>query len=255
MKSNSSLKNLKRLISLLSLILLMACGGQKEVKVKDKENIAIDQQISPEAIDSIVAPYKEVYTQEMSRILNQADDDILKGRPESALGNLLTDLSMIVSEDMYNSQDGKSIDFCLLNDGGIRTNLPAGDIPLGKVYEIMPFENQLVVVEISYDSTLALFDHIARRGEPISHASFHSVNGKATSILIRGNAPEEGRTYKVLTSDYLARGGDNMSFFKDPIAFDQVGIKLRDAIIKYFEDEAADGRSINAKIEGRVRFD
>ena len=71
-------------------------------------------------------------------------------------------------------------------------------------------------------------------------------------ILINKEVLDSTRTYKILSSDYLAHGGDDMTFFLDPIKYENVGIKLRDAIIKYFEEEEKKGRSINSKIEGRI---
>ena len=114
------------LLSILASGLIFSCQSDKEVSVKRNKNIHIEDQQSPDEVSAIVAPYQETYNKEMSRILNSADEALLKGRPESALGNLLTDLSMQISEDLYKAEDGHGIDFCLLNDGGIRTNLPQG---------------------------------------------------------------------------------------------------------------------------------
>ena len=60
---------------------------------------------------------------------------------------------------------------------------------------------------------------------------------------------------KVLTSDYLAGGGDKMNFFLDPIKTERVGIKLRDAIIKYCIQENAKGKQLTGKLDGRITFE
>jgi hypothetical protein len=78
---------------------------------------------------------------------------------------------------------------------------------------------------------------------------------KPVNILITGQSIENGRDYKVLTSDYLARGGDHMNFFLEPVAYEKVGIKLRDAIIVYFEKMAIKNQTIDAKIEGRIYYE
>jgi hypothetical protein len=120
----------------------------------------------------------------------------------------------------------------------------------------MPFENELVVITLSYEKTMEIFDYlIATGGEPISHAELVIVNELPFSILIDKEIPDSNLTYKVLTSDYLARGGDKMNFFLDPIDHEKVGIKLRDAIILYLKQKADAGEEITSEIDGRIRYE
>ena len=220
-------------------------------------NTPVDQTFFNDPVsDSIIKPYKTELDEKMNIVLNTANEDLEVGRPESKLGNLVSDLSIEVAKSYYKPLDNKSIDFCLLNKGGLRTSIPQGPITLGLVYQVMPFENELVVVTLSPEKVTELFDYLAKKGgEPISHASMGIKDDKAINVLINGQPIEIDRNYKVLTSDYLARGGDKMNFFLDPIAYEMAGIKLRDAIIVYFEKMAIKNQTIEAKIEGRIYYE
>jgi 2',3'-cyclic-nucleotide 2'-phosphodiesterase (5'-nucleotidase family) len=230
---------------------------KSHVKTGTMVNAPVNQSYidDPES-DSIIAPYKTILDQQMNVVLNNAIVDLEKGRPESKLGNLISDLSMEIAASYYKPDDDVEIDFCLLNKGGLRTTIPEGPITLGLVYQVMPFENELVVVTISPENVNVLFDYLAQKGgEPISHATMGIKEGKPVNVLINGEPIDNNRNYKVLTSDYLARGGDKMYFFLEPIAYEKAGIKLRDAIVVYLEKMAIKNQSINAKIEGRIYYE
>jgi len=120
----------------------------------------------------------------------------------------------------------------------------------------MPFENQLVVITLSSEKTNELFEYLSKKGgDPISNATVGIKEDQPVNIMINGQPFENDRNYKVLTTDYLARGGDKMNFFFDPIAYELVGIKLRDAMIEYFEKMSVQNKSIDAQIEGRIYYE
>jgi 2',3'-cyclic-nucleotide 2'-phosphodiesterase (5'-nucleotidase family) len=250
----------KRFLYLLTTSIVLSLSVwqcKSHVKTGTMVNAPVNQSyIDDPGSDAIIAPYKTILDQQMNVVLNNAIVDLEKGRPESKLGNLVSDLSMEIAASYYKPDDGVEIDFCLLNKGGLRTTIPKGPVTLGLVYQVMPFENELVVVTISSESVNILFEYLAQKGgEPISHATMGIKDGKAIDVLINGEPIDNSRDYKVLTSDYLARGGDKMNFFLDPIAYEKVGIKLRDAIIVHFEKMALKNQAINAKIEGRIYYE
>jgi 5'-nucleotidase len=255
-----NIKTIKRSLLLFAFSIILSLSVwqcKNSVKLGTMLNTPVDQLYAnnPKS-DSIINPYKVELDKQMDVVLNTADESLEKGRPECKLGNLVSDLSMDVAASYYNPSDGKNIDFCLLNKGGLRTSIPQGPITLGLVYQVMPFENELVVVTLSSEKVSELFDFLAQAGgEPISHASMGIIEEKPVNILINGQPIENGREYKVLTSDYLARGGDHMNFFLDPLAYEKVGIKLRDAIIIYFEKMAIKNQTIDANIDGRIYYE
>lgn len=255
-----NIKNIKRSLYLIAFPVVLSplfWQCKSHISYGKMANTPVDQSQSNNPVsDSIIKPYKIELDKQMNIILNTAEQDLESGRPESKLGNLMSDLSMDVAATYYKPADGMGIDFCLLNKGGIRTSIPKGSISLGLVYQVMPFENELVVVTISSEKVMELFYYLAKSGgEPISHASMGIKDKMPVNILINDKPIETGRDYKVLTSDYLARGGDHMDFFLDPIAIENVGILLRDAMVVYFEKMAIKNKTIDAKIEGRIYYE
>ena len=248
-------------------ILLSACSTQ--LVIKSKQNSIVSVSASPDSlITSIIEPYKIGIDSVMNEVLCVSEIEMTKGRPESLLGNFVTDLCLDQHSDLA--------DICIMNNGGLRSTLPQGEITRGKIYELMPFENELVILELN---TLELFDLIEyillRGGEPFSGLSVYSTDScmvnssrkilyrQADNILM--SVPviasscggeeelyivsEIKETYKirVLTSDYLANGGDKMSFFNNKNQL-KVGLKIRDAIINYCKSE----QTITSKLDGRI---
>lgn len=175
-----------------------------------------------------------------------------KGKPETKLGNLVADLSLEIANKLYNPTDNHNIDFCLLNNGGLRTSLPKGEITKGKIFELMPFDNELVVVTITYEKYDDLLEYLKNiGGQPISGLSIYTSYDLTEFI----ESWTRNKHAKVLTSDYLANGGDKMNFFLNPIKIEPIGIKLRDAIIQYCKEQNKQGKQLTGKLDGRITFE
>ncbi len=174
------------------------------------------------SLEKLISPYKINLDQSMSEVLNQSaiampKPDRKSGtvEPEFLLGNFVADLCMDMGKQKYLPEDNQPINICALNTGGLRTSLPKGDITRGKIFQLMPFENELVVLTLSGKSTQKLVQYIAaQNGIPISGLQMSIRNDKPNDILINNTAFDSTKTYKIITSDYLARGGDKMTFFR-----------------------------------------
>src|SRR5690606_17249400 len=220
-------------------------------------SIAIETQQEDSLVNHVILPYQLKLEEEMNEVLVISAEEFPKekGKAETKLGNLVADLSMEVAQKMYDD----NIDFCLLNFGGLRTSLPQGEITRGKIFELMPFENELVVVTISKEQFEQLISYLYRvGGQPISKGItlVNYIEKKSDLIdakfLIKEDKYRTEKEFKILTSDYLANGGDNMTFFLNPIKTEKVGLKLRDAIIQYCIEQHAQGKQLAGKIEGRI---
>lgn len=199
----------------------------------------------------LIEPYKIALDSEMNEVLviSAMEFPKEKSKPETLLGNLVADLSLkIITEKFPESK----VDFCLLNNGGLRTSLPKGEITRGKIFELMPFDNELVMVTINKDSLKTLIHYLNNiGGQPISgNISFH-FSGKEV-VLDEKTFPNN--MVRIITSDYLAQGGDNMKFFLNPVKYETTGIKLRDAIIEHCKAEHKKGNQLTSKLDGRIHF-
>jgi 2',3'-cyclic-nucleotide 2'-phosphodiesterase (5'-nucleotidase family) len=193
---------------------------------------------------------------EMNKVLAYSDQVMIKGNPEGLLNNFVSDLILKKSNEYYKAADGKKVDMCLLNTGGLRQSLPKGAITLGKVYELMPFENYLVIVTLSGVKTKQMFDYIAKvGGMPLSGFAMGMKDTLAVNVTMNGKPFDISKNYTIVTSDYLANGGDKMKFFNDPIKREALGVKVRDAIIIYIKEENEKGNTLKAKLDKRIYYE
>jgi 2',3'-cyclic-nucleotide 2'-phosphodiesterase (5'-nucleotidase family) len=219
-------------------LLFLACSPTYTLQSHEDKVVAIQASADSTAL-AIIAPYQNAIEEEMNEALTFTKHNLEKGRPQSTLGNFVTDLCL-------NYADAH---ICVMNNGGLRTTINKGNIRRGTLYELMPFENELVVLELDENDYLGLLNYICKRGgEPFSGIS---ITMKEDGEIINYSQPvdfSKGEKVKVLTSDYLANGGDKMSFFQDKKQL-KVGIKLRDAIIDY----CSNTDTINAQLDGRLK--
>lgn len=202
------------------------------------------------AIITLIKPYKDSLDAEMNIVLAIADTILTKSTPESDLGNLMCDLVLSSSRNYFAEQ----IDFTFLNNGGIRMpNLPKGEITLGKIIELMPFENRVVLMTLSGHTVDTLFNYMAQKGGwQVSGARYKIQNGKAVEIVIKGQSLNLNSTYNVAVSDYLAQGGDNCNMLKGLPYIDSKRT-VRDALIEGLIEMNKRGEHVKSLLDGRVQ--
>lgn len=235
-------------------ISLLSCKTQKpQLSSVQQQSIQMNKEVvaDPE-FSKEIEPFKDVLDKEMNAVLIVSENVAEKGTPESNLGNIVTDMVLFKAKQ-YSKEINKQVDFCMLNNGGLRGSLPKGDITLGKVFELMPFENEIAIVTISGEKTKQLFNYVAKvGGAPMSGVKFAITDSAAVDIFIDGKEFDASKNYTVATSDYLAYGGDKYNFFKNPVEFIFLKHKLRDAMVEYMIEEGKKGNTLKPKTDGRI---
>ncbi len=238
---------------------LSACSTTPKLKKVETSMLELNSKtVSSEdsTYIKIVLPYKSKLDSIMNEVIGSSDQALLKGLPEGTLGNFVADAVLKKTKDNYKPQDKTNADICLLNNGGLRSQLPNGKITLGNVFELMPFENEVVILTISGQKMKQLFESLVENnGAPFSGATVKAKGKKITELKIGGKELDITKTYKVVTSDYLAGGGDKYIFFSEPLKVDTLHYKLRDAIVDYIKDETKKGNSIKVEIDGRIKYE
>jgi len=210
--------------------------------------------VSDEEFTKEIEPFKTVLDKEMNAVLIVSENEAVKGTPESELGNVVTDMVLLKAKQ-YSKDINKNVDFCMLNNGGLRGSLPKGEINLGKVFELMPFENEIAIVTLTGAKTKQLFDFVAKvGGVPMSGVKFAITDSAAVDIFINDVPFDITKNYTVATSDYLAYGGDKYKFFKNPVEFIFLKHKLRDSMVEYLTEEGKKGNTLKPKKDGRIYF-
>lgn len=243
----------KILYLLCSVLLLTACKSSYVMHQVDYIPARMDStQNTDKTIAELIAPYTKVLDTKMNKFLVENAETLSKAQPESTLGNLLADATFAMAE----KYSGKKPDLAIINYGGIRVpNLAKGKVTLGQVYEVMPFDNYLLLVKVDAQTLKEVFELMASKGGwPLSKASYTIYNSSAKNIRIQGKEIEAEKEYWIAISDYLANGGDNMKMLKGKEQLN-TGKLLRDAFIEYFELVNQKGEALKAKIENRVVYE
>jgi 2',3'-cyclic-nucleotide 2'-phosphodiesterase (5'-nucleotidase family) len=200
------------------------------------------------ALQSFLNPYKDSISGSMNKVLAFSLNAMYKKQPESALGNLMCDAMRIMATEKF----GVQIDAAFINYGGIRSYLPKGNITVGNVYEIMPFDNMIVVQQLTGKQVKDFLDYVASRGGwPISGITMQISNKQAINITIGGESLQQDKVYHIANSDYVARGGDDAFMLKKITLIDK-GFLVRDAIITYLSRLNALGNPLDLKLENRI---
>lgn len=213
-----------------------------------------DQTASPDQrIEALISPYRKELEKEMNQVIGEVSARMEKRKPESTLGNWVAD----VIQESASGHNGQKVDFALQNYGGIRVgSVSPGPITRGKVFEIMPFDNLISILELPGATVDSLVDRCARSGGwPVSKGlRFKIRNGKPFAVTIGGKPLDLDRTYRVAMPDYIANGGDRMDFLKGVPRFD-MDYLIRDALIDFILAEQKAGRAIHAMLDGRIVID
>jgi len=234
---------IKQIVLFLTFIIASGCSrSQYHVTKIEGREIGVTEK-NPDAveIEKFIKPYRENIDKDMNIVLAYAPVTLDKftGEWQTSIGNLMADVVLVKGNAVFNARQKKNIDMSLLNFGGIRSIIPKGNVTTRTAFEIMPFENSLIVAELKGDVVLEMLSYIIgeKKAHPLSGVTFTiSKDNQPKNILIQGQPLDNSRTYYVLTSDYLLNGGDNMVFFKKSLANHDLDYKIRNVLIDYFKE-------------------
>lgn len=185
----------------------------------------------------------------MNAVIATLAVDLEKKQPEGTLGNIMADAMKVMAEKYYGTQ----VDAAFMNYGGIRLPIvKAGIITKGKVFELMPFDNIIILQKLPGNVFKNFLDHIASRGGwPVAGLTMEIKNGKAENVLINGKAFDINAVYTVANSDYVANGGDKADMLRSVPQINN-GSLFRDALIEYFTSFTKAGKQITVTTQNRV---
>jgi 2',3'-cyclic-nucleotide 2'-phosphodiesterase (5'-nucleotidase family) len=234
---------LKLFVIFLTLFFVISCSKQPYYvsKIEGKRIPITEKQNQVPEIENFIKPYREHINKDLDSVLAYCPETLDKssGEWQTTIGNLMADVTLQRGNLVFNAREKKNIDICLLNNGGIRSILPKGNVTSRTAFEIMPFENSLVVIALKGEQILELVDYfiVTKKAHPLAGMSFTiDKNNQPKNILVQGKTVEKEAIYYVATNDYLSNGGDNMNFFKKGIQKFDLDYKLRNILIDYFKE-------------------
>ena len=244
-----------RLPLLLAISVLGVSCGPRNFVYQLRTLPVSSQTAKDSAMLSFIAPYKDSLKTFTAGIVGKTDTGYFPERPSSNLGNLSADLVFLFADSCLKSQTGFSLDVAVLNMGGLRTALPKGEITMGNMYEVMPFENSVVVLRLNGGDVDSLFRHIIRRGgEPVSGLKLEVDEKQKYTAWMGQRRFDSRRDYWVATSDYLAFGGDGFSMFKSPMQIIYLKKTVRDVLIGGVQSETRRFGVVQKRTERRIVY-
>lgn len=174
--------------------------------------VADPQAPADTGIAEIVSRYNDQIRAEFGKAIGSSAVDLQRqDYAESNVGNLITDAM----------REASAADIAFQNGGGIRADLPAGEINLEKLYTLLPFDNQMVVMDLNGTQILELLEKSAEQ-----HARMLQVSGltveydmtrpagfRVVHASVLGKPLQPGSTYRVAANDFLAAAGDQFTPF------------------------------------------
>jgi len=248
------MNSLKLLYILLLIVFSTSCSHKTwTITHATSTKIAIDKNTDKIANNTYIAylqPIKQKVDAQMKEVIGEATETMTGHAPESLLSNFSAD----VYRQAATANLGEQVDIAIVNLGGLRTEVPAGKITVGKVFELMPFENELVVLWLKGDKLLELLQYFASMGgEGVSGLRMEIENGKAVNITIGSNPIDTNKLYIIATNDYLAGGNDKMTQLAQAEKRVNTGLKVRTMLLNYIKEETKKGNKIQSKLDGRVK--
>ncbi len=249
-----------KLCGVIVMLAAWSCSTHRyQVTSVEKSRLLIDSRYDAKPNQdafAFLAPYKQAVDSAMSPVVGTTARYMAASRPESELSNLLADI-LIWGAQAFNEKP----DFAVYNMGGIRAAFAKGDITVGEVIDVAPFENKIAFTTLSGADVLELFEQIASvGGEGVSHGvclviSKDQNKYRLVSATVNGEPVDPLRDYRVATIDYLLGGTDKMSVFKkgrNVNSPQDSSNNTRFIIMNYFREQQKQGNIVDAEIEGRI---
>ncbi len=232
------------------LFLILSCTHLKVQKTETQHSVIAQPEVDSQIVKMIL-PYKTMLDTKMNVVIGFAPEALIKQQPESNLGNFFSDAMYLRARQIQNTDTAHLV--ALFNSGGLRTSVPQGNVYVRNMFELMPFENELVLFPLKGAQLQIIINGIADKGgAPLAGVRFKIANHKAEEIFVHQTALDTNIIYTIATSDYLAGGGDKFFNVGTPKTFIKTNLVLRDILIDYCKDLYKQNKPVTSVIDGRI---
>lgn len=244
------LKN-KKILFLTLVLYIVSCTKHYHVESTNFTHSSFVKEPSNQKTDQNIAPYKHHIDSATNSVIAIAENAITKDGDNCALGNFCCDAMLFGANKVF----GKTSNYLvILNKGGLRINLPKGEIKVKTIFELMPFENEMVQVEIKGSSLLKIAGVLAEKHHPFAGFNIIEVKSKLYDVTINNVPIDTSQYYPILTSDYLLNGGDGFLIFNKAKSVKKSTLKIRDVFIDYCKSFSANNSTIKPYTDGRLQL-
>ena len=213
-----------------------------------------DSKIDPK-LAKYVAKKRTKMEKQMQVVIAHTDAELESSAPESPLSNFLTDILLEESSKYTKDTAFDNLDISMLNFGGIRASMPAGNVTVGDMYRITPFENYLTFIELKgSELRKALGRFNDKFNAPYSGATIKYQNNRPVEISVQGKPIDDNWTYKLVTLNFIADGGDHLL---EDIHYERIEytmVTFREFLIAELKAKTSRGEKVTGKVDGRAFF-
>ena len=245
----------KTILPLLAVLLLAGCTRPAQVLQIDARPLGVTASLdaTPDSTCcAIIDEYRNLVVEKQSPVLGTCATLMDKSLPECELANFAAD-AIRHAGDLAN---GTPVDLGITNMGGLRNVFNPGDITVGDIYNMFPFENYLFLLTLNGQQLTTLFEQVAAAGgQCISGARLViSSDGRLLGATVGGRDVDSEASYRIATINYLAEGNDGLSVLAEGTdrRLCEDGV-MRQVVTDYIATFTQRGEPISAPVEGRIQ--
>ena len=185
---------------------------------------------------------------EVKEVIGVCPTGLERGGDESLLGDWAVDILMEAAEKEF----GRKADIGVLNHGGIRIDMPQGEVLMDDLMSMFPFKNYLNMVTMKGTEVKALFNRMGRRPQVVGGVKLVVKDGEVLELLVGGEPVDDDRVYSVATIDFLLTGGDGIFSGREFEQTYESELKVFDVMLNHVRELTAAGLPIAKERDGRV---
>ena len=253
--------NIKSLFTIIILSITVVSYAQNVSKPKYQykyEMVRLDSTYDAK-IDPKLSKYVEKKRRQMDKqmqvVIAHTDAELESFAPESPLSNFLTDLLLNEASKYIKDTAFDNLDLSMLNFGGIRTSMPGGNVTVGDIYRISPFDNYLTFIVLKgSELKKALGRFTDQFNAPYAGVTIVYKQKKPVEITVQGNLIDDNRLYTLVTVDFISEGGDHLLENIQYERVEKTATTLRDFLITELKAMNARGEKVVGKKDGRAKM-
>jgi len=200
------------------------------------------------SLTAIVKPYSDSVNKLMNVVIGYNEAQLEKKKQGNTLGFFITDAYL----EMAKQKVEPKVDAAFMNSGGIRLpEISAGAITQGKIFELMPFDNLMVLLKMKgsllkqYLDTLAATEGVVESG-----MTMQIVNKTVQQVMVGGKPLDLNADYTIVHSDYVAMNSNLLKNIKRSTN----GYLLRDAILDYVKFTHSQNKKVTVTNTDRISY-
>lgn len=241
-----------RHLIVLGFIFLYGCGSVYQPVKLYHHHYPIDSSYKRDSLlETYLLPFRDTVAKEMKEVIGVTEFRLDSKRPYTSLGNFMTDAFLNVAKQKFDS----SADVSIINFGNFRRpSIEPGKISKSVIFELMPFDNSMVLVQAKGNVLKKYLEEMMSEGGGISGAELWFSGKILKQVYINGKNIDSSENYVLVSFDYAASNPSKAWFFNQCIRRD-CNFLIRDALLEYVRGLKIVNRSNFNELEKRMHFD